>query len=82
MRFLFGSSYDSQGYGEGIGLRLHTGLTENQLKFKVRVTLRLTVYSQSVRLGVKPLQTHDQRFFLQQNCCDNSLYVISSLTRR
>jgi hypothetical protein len=27
------------------------------------VTLRLAVYSQSVRLGVKPLETHDQTFF-------------------
>jgi hypothetical protein len=30
---------------------------------KVKVTLRLAVYCQSVRLGVKPLQTHDQTFF-------------------
>jgi hypothetical protein len=29
----------------------------------VRVTLRLAVYSQSVRLGDKPLETHDQQFF-------------------
>jgi hypothetical protein len=29
-------------------------------KVKVKVTLRLTVYRQSVRLGVKPLETHDQ----------------------
>jgi hypothetical protein len=29
----------------------------------VRVTLRLAVYRQSVHLGVKPLETHDQRFF-------------------
>jgi hypothetical protein len=32
---------------------------------KVIVTLRLAVYRQSVRLGVKPLDTHDQIFF---NC--------------
>jgi hypothetical protein len=32
-------------------------------KVKVKVTLRLAVYSQSVRLGVKPLETHDQTFF-------------------
>jgi hypothetical protein len=30
--------------------------------FWVRVTLRLAVYSQSVRLGAKPLENHDQRF--------------------
>jgi hypothetical protein len=27
-----------------------------------RVTLRLTVYGQSVRLDTKPFETHDQRF--------------------
>jgi hypothetical protein len=30
---------------------------------KVKVTLRRAVYRQSVRLGVKPLETHDQNFF-------------------
>jgi hypothetical protein len=30
---------------------------------KVKVTLRLAVYRQSVRLGVKPLETHYQIFF-------------------
>jgi hypothetical protein len=30
--------------------------------FRVRVTLRLAVYRPSVRLGAKPLETHDQRF--------------------
>jgi hypothetical protein len=30
---------------------------------KVKVTLRLAVYRQSIRLGVKPLETHDQTFF-------------------
>jgi hypothetical protein len=30
-----------------------------KLKVKVRVTLGLAVYRQSVRLGVKPLETHD-----------------------
>jgi hypothetical protein len=34
-----------------------------QQKVKVKVTLRLAVYGQSVYLGVKPLETHDQRFF-------------------
>jgi hypothetical protein len=33
------------------------------VKVKVKVTLRLEVYRQSVRLGVRPLETHDQRFF-------------------
>jgi hypothetical protein len=30
---------------------------------RVRVTLRLAVYRQSVRLGDKRLETHDQHFF-------------------
>jgi hypothetical protein len=33
------------------------------VKIKVKITLRLKVYSQSVRFGVKPLETQDQRFF-------------------
>jgi hypothetical protein len=33
------------------------------IRVRVRVTLRLAVYSQSVRLGAKPLEIHDQRFF-------------------
>jgi hypothetical protein len=32
-------------------------------KFKVEVTSRLPVYRQSVYLGVKPFETHDQRLF-------------------
>jgi hypothetical protein len=32
-------------------------------KLKVKVTLRLAVYRQSVRLGIKPLESHDHRFF-------------------
>jgi hypothetical protein len=30
--------------------------------FRVRVTLWLAVYCQSVHLGTKPLEAHDQRF--------------------
>jgi hypothetical protein len=33
-----------------------------KVKVKVKVTLRLAVYRYSVRLGAKPLETHDQRF--------------------
>jgi hypothetical protein len=47
---------------------------------KVRVTLRLAVYRQSVRLGAKPLETHGLHFF-QLNTCSHSPYVTSSLTR-
>jgi hypothetical protein len=35
------------------------------LDVKVKVTLRLVVYRQSVRLSVKPLKTHDQRFIFK-----------------
>jgi hypothetical protein len=34
-----------------------------KVKVKVKVTLWLAVYRQSVSLGVKPLETHDQNFF-------------------
>jgi hypothetical protein len=49
---------------------------------KFKVTLRLAVYRQSVLLGVKPLETHDERLFFQLNSCGNSPYVTASLTRR
>jgi hypothetical protein len=48
--------------------------------FRVRVTLRLVVYRQSVHLDVNPLETHDQYFF-QLNTCHYNPYVTSSLTR-
>jgi hypothetical protein len=38
------------------------------------------VYRQSVRLGPKPLETHDHHFF-QLNSCGYSPYVTHSLTR-
>jgi hypothetical protein len=44
-----------------------------------QVTLRLAVYRQSVCLGVKLLETHDQRFF-QLKPCVHSPYVTSSLS--
>jgi hypothetical protein len=47
---------------------------------RVRVTLQLTVYRQSVRLGAEPLETHDQHFFLQMNTRIYSPYVTTSLT--
>jgi hypothetical protein len=53
-----------------------------KVKVKIKVTLRLAVYSQSVRLGVKPLKTRYKIFFFRLNSCGNSPYVTSSLTRR
>jgi hypothetical protein len=52
-----------------------------RVRVRVKVTLRLAVYHQSVRLGVKPLETQDQILF-QVNPCGHSPYVTSSLTRR
>jgi hypothetical protein len=69
---LFVASYDPQGYGGGI---------RPTLLFKVKVTLRLAVYHQSLCLGVKPLRL-TTRVFSQLNPCDISPYVTSSLTRR
>jgi hypothetical protein len=34
-----------------------------KVKMKIKLTLRLAVYRQLVRLGAKPLEDHDQRFF-------------------
>jgi hypothetical protein len=48
---------------------------------RVRVTLRLVVYRQSVHLGVKHLEDHDQRFPLQLSLCGHNPYVTSTLTR-
>jgi hypothetical protein len=48
--------------------------------YSFRLTLRLAVYSQSVRLGDKLLETHDHRLF-QLNPCDHTPHVTSSLTR-
>jgi hypothetical protein len=47
----------------------------------MRVTLRLAVYRQSVRLGVESLQTHGQIFFSQLNTCGHTPYITSSMTR-
>jgi hypothetical protein len=46
-----------------------------------RVSLRLALYRQSVRLGAEPLETHGQNFFSQLNTCGHSPYITSSLMR-
>jgi hypothetical protein len=51
-----------------------------RVRGRVRVTLRLAVYRQSVRLGTKPLETHNQYFF-QLKTYECNPYVTSSLTR-
>jgi hypothetical protein len=49
-----------------------------QVKVKVKVTLQLAVYRQSVRHGAKPLETHDQRFFFHLTLWSLSLRNILS----
>jgi hypothetical protein len=61
-------------------VHLLRGMRVSFVKVKVKNTLRLAVYRQSVHLGAKLLEDNDQRFFLQLNPCGQSPYVISSLT--
>jgi hypothetical protein len=56
-------------------------LTNCLSKVKVKVALRLAVYFQSVRLGIRPIETHEQTYYFQLNSCDNGPYATSSLTR-
>jgi hypothetical protein len=44
-------------------ISLHSTALNCTLRVRVRVTLRLSVYRQSVRLGAKALESHDQYFF-------------------
>jgi hypothetical protein len=48
---------------------------------RVRGTIRLAVYLQSVRLGPKPLENTTSILFFHLNTCGYSPYVTSSLTR-
>jgi hypothetical protein len=52
--------------------------TLDQKQPEVRVTSRLAVCRQSVRLGVEPIETHGQNSFSQTN--SHSPYITSSLT--
>jgi hypothetical protein len=49
-----------------------------QFKVKVKITLWLAVYRQSIRLGAKPLGTHDQIFCVQLNRYSKSLCNVLS----
>jgi hypothetical protein len=55
-------------------------LQTDRIRSRVINILWLAVYRQSVLLGAKPLETHDQIFF-QLNLCDHRPYVTSSLKR-
>jgi hypothetical protein len=50
------SNYSSLAY-------LYTSDDSTLVRVRVRVTLRLAVYRQSLRLGDKPLKAHDQNFY-------------------
>jgi hypothetical protein len=78
-RFLLTAS--NNGYFFCSVLKSRTELTLNSESVRVRVTLRLEVYRQSVRLGDKPLTPTISNFIFQLNTCGNSPYVISSQTR-
>jgi hypothetical protein len=72
----------AQLYPQALGPLFVTSYVSSCLPVRVRVTVRLTVYRQSVRLGDKPLEDHDQSFFLlQPNPCGHRPYVTYSLTR-
>jgi hypothetical protein len=78
---LFVASYDSQGYGGGIRLRLHTGFNPNsKSKSKLLYDGRFTA-NQFV-LASSPLRPTTRDFSPQLNPCVISPYVTSSLTRR
>jgi hypothetical protein len=64
---------------ENIMLLCNNMVPKGNERVRVRVTLQLAVYRQSVRLGDKPLKTHDQHFFFQLNTCGYSPYLTSSL---
>jgi hypothetical protein len=51
------------------------------VRVRVRFTVWLVVYRQSVCLGVEPLEIHGQTFLPQMNTYNKSPYIISSLTR-
>jgi hypothetical protein len=82
LRSLFVVFYVSQNYGGGIRSHHYTGNWILCVRVKVRDTLRLAVYRQSVYLGVKPLETQRPRtFFFQLSPCGHSPYVTPSPTR-
>jgi hypothetical protein len=57
-----------------------SAITEGRVR--VRVTLRLALYCQSVLPGAKPLEGHDQRIFSSKlNPCSHSPYVTPTLAR-
>jgi hypothetical protein len=67
---------------EWLNSRTNSPELNSRIGVRVRVTLRLAVYRQSVRLSAEPLETHGQKSFSQLNTCRHSPYKKSSLTGR
>jgi hypothetical protein len=65
----------------GIGRKLWEIIAYFPSIVRVRVTLRLAVYRQTVRFGAEHPETHGQIFVFQWNTCGHCPYVTSSLTR-
>jgi hypothetical protein len=53
-----------------------------RVSIKVRVTLKLAVYCQSVRLGAKSLEAHDQKLFFRLNPCGHIGFAFVKCTCR
>jgi hypothetical protein len=64
-----------------LGLLERANLNHWATHIRVRVTLRLAVYRQSLRLGDTPLGLTTGNFIVQLNTCGHSSYVASRLTR-
>jgi hypothetical protein len=62
-KFNTGSTAYNGNFYINVGRKGCIAVKFSKVKVKFRFTLRLAVYRQSVRLGVKPLETYDQRFF-------------------
>jgi hypothetical protein len=60
---------------------LTNSLQSTVLAVRIGITLWLAVYFQSVCLGVKSLESHDQYSFFRLNTCGYSPYVTASLMR-
>jgi hypothetical protein len=59
-------------------LDFYIDIIYTRVRFRVRVTLRLAVYRQSVPLGAKPLENHGQYFFSTEHLRLQSLCNIRS----
>jgi hypothetical protein len=61
---------------------LHSVRVRVRVRVRARVTLWLVVYRQTVRLGDKSLQTHDQHFFQLNTCFHSPQFTIAAGPRQ